>query len=161
MKLRNKKTGEIPDKIETIAYIQWSAKIMMVYINTAGERIMNHYDSLKEFNEEWEDYEEPKDYFYIASDGKVHICEDNNDGFDKGCESIGNRFATREEAEQAVEKLKAWKRLKDAGVMFKGWGWEKHLGNYVVLGTKDADCLPDEIELNEVKDLNLLFGGKE
>lgn len=35
--------------------------------------------------------------------------------------AIGNYFETREEAEKAVEKLKAWKRLKDSGLKFKDW----------------------------------------
>lgn len=63
MKLRNKKTGETPDKIETITYIQWSKKIMMAYINNDGERIVKQYDSLEAFNEEWEDYEETLPFF--------------------------------------------------------------------------------------------------
>lgn len=33
---------------------------------------------------------------------------------------IGNYFETKEEAEKAVEQLKAWKRLKDKGFEFCG-----------------------------------------
>lgn len=32
--------------------------------------------------------------------------------------SIGNYFETKEEAEKAVERLRAWKKLKDGGVKF-------------------------------------------
>ena len=62
MKLKNRKTGEIPAKIETITLIQWSGKIMMVYIREDGERILGYYDTLADFNEDWEDYEEEKSW---------------------------------------------------------------------------------------------------
>ena len=49
MKLRNKKTGKIIDKMFPESFV----------INS-GEQIYR-YNSLTELNEEWEDYEEPKD----------------------------------------------------------------------------------------------------
>ena len=69
--------------------------------------------------------------------------------------SIGNWFETEEEAKEAVEKLKAWKRLKDAGFEFCGWKgrFEEHPG-----------CIAysfDDYYGGCAKDLDLLFGGEE
>lgn len=93
MKLRNKKTGEIV-----------------------------------EFNEEWEAYKEFKDitYWYIDILGKVGFSTEILDevvGTPNNIlllKSIGNYFETKKEAEKAVEKIKAWKRLKDLGFSFDG-----------------------------------------
>lgn len=81
----------------------------------------NHWDytSLAELNEEWEDApEEPKEYWFIGYDAQVEcISENDSDGIELD-KSIGNYFETKEEAEKAVEKLKAFKRLKDKGFRF-------------------------------------------
>lgn len=145
MKLRNKKTGEVynacriafGESIESLERTQWK--------------------TLKEFNEDWEDYEEPKEceYWYIEADGKILQCHKPtfiNHLLDKQKE-IGNYFETREEAEKAVEKLKALKRLKDKGFRFAGWNWPLRVLSFEI----------DEEELSEEtgKDIPLLFGGEE
>ena len=100
MKLRNKKTGEI--------------------VEATDFNIISDYNSLAELNEEWEDYEEKG--WYITENGEVRenrslgIVEEESE-----YRKIGNCFRTKEEAEKAVEKLKAWKRLKDAGFRFQFW----------------------------------------
>ena len=111
-------------------------------------------NSLAELNE-WEDYEEPKDFWYIDNECGV-MCESTDPSlWDKKyaiefMKQIGNYFETKEEAEKAVEKLKAWKRLKDSGFVFCGKG----------------DCL-DTIKFDygpagyNNQDFNLLFGGEE
>ena len=70
--------------------------------------------------------------------------------------SIGNYFDTREDAELAVRKLKAWKRLKDKGFRFEGWDNTDH-------STIHNFSLFVAIENLEIinKDLDLLFGGEE
>ena len=68
---------------------------------------------------------------------------------------------TKEEAEQAVEKLKAWKRLKDAGfVFYRKWDSKDPEGAfyYVEIHAK-IDPVPSDTEF--MKDLDLLFGGEE
>jgi len=115
----------------------------------------------------WEEYkgpileEEPKHWF-ISEFGFVYCVEAVR--MDKKrvneIQATGNYFATKEEAEKAVEKLKAWKRLKDTGAMFKEWFWDKHYGTCIILGTKDTSSIDDEDEQNR-KDLDLLFGGEE
>lgn len=67
-------------------------------------------------------------------------------------EELGNHFETKKEARQAVERLKAWKRLKDKGFSFKGY--DDYNIDYELTGR----CVwTDETE----KDLDLLFGGEE
>ena len=69
---------------------------------------------------------------------------------------MGNHFGTLKEAEKAVEKLKAWKRLKNKGFRF--------LGYYSRLGeTKSKGEIGFETDDYEgiKQDLDLLFGGEE
>ena len=139
MKLRNKKTGEIES---------WD---------------IGRYNSLKELCEEWEDYEKPKGYWFIAIDGTVLFHEleldnaRNNIIKDENLTLIGNYFETREEAEKAVEKLKAVKRLKDNGFRFKGL--EKR-GRYINF-YQGKSYETDKQCQQAMQDLDLLFGGEE
>lgn len=98
MKLRNKKTGAIY-KIEDIDLGNNADGIWLG---------LTKYNSLAELNEEWEDYEEPKASMHVT--GPVE--KDDN--------TVLIEFYTHEEAKKAVEKLKAWKRLKDKGFRFEG-----------------------------------------
>ena len=133
MKLQNKKTGKV---------VEW-------FNNTDGI----FPNSLAELNEEWEDYEEPKDHYYIDFDGDIMIVEAlDYEPKIKEMKQIGNYFETKEEAEKAVEKLKAWKRLKDKGFRFidhidrdTGQGMTRYEWDGYING----------------EDLDLLFGGEE
>ena len=128
------------------------------------ERFLRSHGFIKEDKCDWEDYEEPKEYWYINDlDGKPMKCElrycpvrDFDDWSEKR-KKIGNYFETKEEAEKAVEKLKAWKRLKNKGFMFELW---------------DYDGYNDEVETGRIlfrinkfseedKDLDLLFSGED
>ena len=153
MKLRNKKTGEIIEH---------------------GIRVIgsdsNIYNSLAELNEEWEDYEEPfSTSFYTIVDGKIKHCifyreriaccpddawaylKDDGREHIKQLKEVGLYFETKEEVEKAVEKLKAWQRLKDKGFKItmrgcKGNAWlEANWGNLQ----------------GDYSDVLSLFGGKE
>ena len=87
MKLKNKKTGEIRELPDGFF---------------CG-------DSLKKICEEWQDYEEPKEWWYIDIHGPHKVT--NDDEYYKqvkaASKEIGNYFETKEEAEEVVEKLKA------------------------------------------------------
>ena len=111
MKLQNKKTGGLATLVEN--------EDCLTLKTDAG---FHHYLSLAELNEDWEDYEEPKKYYYITSCGEIthrgYRLWENESVYDKKRKQIGNYFETEAEAEKAVEKLKAWKRLKDGGVKF-------------------------------------------
>ena len=69
---------------------------------------------------------------------------------------IGNYFDTREEAGQAVEKLKAAKRLKDKGFVFKGVNEDD---GSIKTGLSKGVKICDSVEFYE--DMSLLFGGEE
>lgn len=113
MKLRNKKTEEIGTP---------RVNYQELYVDTENGYTYN-YKSLQKMCEEWEDVpEEPKEwYWYIEDNGVIQSSchyEDLHPTLDKARKEIGNYFETKEEAEKAVEKLKAWKRLKDKGLYF-------------------------------------------
>ena len=165
MKLRNKKTGEIgclqcsfgktPEKITVVQYID----------GKRGSKVW-YYDTLAELTEDWEDYEEPKKGWYLSSLGLTIENAFGDDGFRKRLESICNYFETEEEAEKAVEKLKALKRLRDKGFKFTGFSegeikfkLDEEYSEFTYKGY-DEGCefyLNDEVD----RDLTCLFGGEE
>ena len=118
MKLRNKKTGEI---MQLSVKCENGGELRTFDLNTNTDKPI----TLAELNAEWEDYEEPKEYWHIDCDGEIEDDEYEGTSFDKDCKAIGNYFETKEEAEKAVEKLKAWKRLKDKGFRFGHWVTER------------------------------------
>ncbi len=147
MKLRNKKTGEIG----YTAVLQ--SKAIVVMDENAIQ--LASYTTLAELNADWKDApEEPKEYWYIdTTEGAIveHTCE-QFELTDKERKEIGNLFETEEEAELAVRKLKAWKRLKDKGFRFidhidrdSGQGMTRYEWDGYING----------------EDLDLLFGGEE
>lgn len=142
MELRNKKTGEIRE-------------IKNILIDG-----MFNVKSLAELADEWEDYEEPKKHhYYIEPRGQVI---ELSFGYDidelkEELGEIGNYFKTKEEAEKAVEKLKAWKRLRDEGFKFKSWyGGSKNI-DYEITSLENETYIPRQI----CDDLDLLFGGED
>lgn len=153
MKLRNKKTGDIVD----IADLDFTSDNFAIWLSTTK------YSSLAELNEEWEDYEETKGTYFINTQGDVQFWDSSSfaypDDWTKEKE-IGNYFGTKEEAEKAVEKLKAWKRLKDKGFRFGHWVTEREKK----CGKVEFKC--DDIQLGFDKaqkfynDITLIFGGE-
>lgn len=155
MRLRNKKTGEI---IETDFGLSISIPDDEKLYGCDTYTQLKGYTSLAELNKEWEDAsEEPKEHWYLDSIGKPIKKVFGDDDFIQTLEAIGNYFETKEEAEKAVEKLKAWKRLKDKRVKFYGWR-RNQTGTYDLL-VRWEDRIPRSYEVK--KDLDLLFGGEE
>ena len=101
--------------------------------------------------------EEPKEYWYIDYDGGILCCETDNSSAEKMMINMGNHFESLEEAEKAVEKLKAFKRLKDNGFHFIGWQSE-YKGDSIDFY---VDWLASESKVALTNDLDLLFGGEE
>ena len=141
MKLRNKKTGEI---IQLNVKCENGGELRTFDLNTNTDKPI----TLTELNEEWEDYEEPKKHYSITQFGDV---VDEVDGYMSETidemKEVGNYFSSREEAEKAVEKLKAWKRLKDKGFRFidhidrdTGQGMTRYEWNGYING-EDLDLL--------------------
>lgn len=144
MRLRNKKTGKV---------IEW-------FNNTDGI----FPNSLAELNEEWEDYQESETFWYISPTGtpiksttsiydplEIHLMK-----------RIGNYFESEEDAEMAVEKLVALKRLKDEGFRFTGYShydWNGNESPAIAFEYSDFDKMFDDKRV--VADLDLLFGDKD
>ena len=158
MKLRNKKTGEIVE-VESL-YLTQTQELYLNYINEENKQKVYITDKIASFNLDWEDYEEPKEYWRITDLGELKsIRLDQHHQNIKKCKEIGNYFETKEEAEKAVEKLKAWKRLKYKGFKFDLWDYDG--GNYQEkIKTGRILFRIKDYEEND-KDLDLLFGGEE
>lgn len=166
MKLKNKKTGEIKD-VESLGHEKslrdkYGPQITLSW-NTEYENLgeCRTYNSLAELNEEWEDApEEPKEYWYISAYGNLAKTDVMTD-LHRGAEEIGNLFDTKEEAEKAVEKLKALTKLCKKGFEF----------NSVEMFGSGLIRIEASIPINEkttlqersniIDSLYLLFGGEE
>lgn len=61
MKLRNKKTGEI---VELVGCMAKNMRIFLRFKDLNGV-FKFEVNSLAELNKKWEDYEEPKDFWFI------------------------------------------------------------------------------------------------
>ena len=137
MKIRNKKTGEIVIKHLAIK---------------GNNEVAKTYNSLAELNEEYEDYEETKEYWSVEMLGEPINVTGLSSLLLEKLRKIDNLFETKEEAEKAVEKLKAWKRLKDKG--FKP--------DAVVDSFFCIDIFMKGKPYEEIKeDLKIVFGGEE
>lgn len=160
MKLRNKKTGEIVFATMKASYGGGELQIRYYPLDNAEDTQFKEYRSISELNEEWEDVsEEPKEHWYIDSDGEVYPTGGLNRFDLDRMANIGNLFETKEEAEKAVEKLKAWKRLKDKGFKFTSWG-NGILLQKTIAGQFRYEFPRDKMDDIE-KDLDLLFGGED
>ena len=149
MKLRNKKTGKIINSEDLFTDD---------FIIDLFSKSFSYFDAkVNEIQKEWEVYKDPTDkYFFITWSGDVD--DETDDGFevDKRCKEIGNYFKTKKEAEKAVKKLEAWKRLKDKGFVFKGINMsDGSIKTGLSKGLSLDDCE------GFYSDMELLFGGVE
>jgi hypothetical protein len=153
MKLQNKKTGEIRTA---------EAREDGIYLYNEITEQWYKYE-LDLLAKGWEYYEEPKEFYYITVDG--YVVKDNDTitkNFADDLESIGNYFETEEEAEKAVEKLKAWKRLKDKGFKFRGCHFENEcFGDLICCDTDEYIKVGSEEYKRIQEDYDFLFGGEE
>ncbi len=154
MKLKNKRTGEIGE-------LQVTEKHCAVAVgNGTASCGIEIYSSLAQLFKEWEDYEEPKDFYIVEQRGIVGSRFNTGNEYVKQFKEIGNYFETKEEAEQAVEKLKAFKRLKDKGFRFEGWTFDDGLRISICTNIDSEGIYNDDKK--EIKNiLDLLFGGEE
>lgn len=107
-------------------------------------------DWFEEINESnrWKP-EMDNEYYYVGNCGNVYnddwiSCDVDRDRFE-----IGNCFKTEEEAERVVEKLKAWKRLKDSGLRFKDWNKINYDKTFCI----NAEIEHDVVAFDFLKDL--------
>ena len=144
MKLRNKKTGEIGTP--RIAYQEF-------YIDTEN-KMTYCYKSLQEVFAEWEDApEEPKGIqciYYVN-----HFDAAKINGVIVG-------FESKAEAEKAVEKLKAWKRLKDTcNFRFTHWVIDKEKAGGKICFRADEKMITFDEAKRFYNDFYLLFGDED
>ena len=148
MKLINKQTGEIA----TLTLSSNGEELLLMRNN----EMITHNVKLSDL-EDWKDYEEPKEYRYIDDAGVIQIDQVLSSEINMR-KSIGNYFETEEEAEKALEKLKAWKRLKDKGISFE----VKVIDRKWYLEPKAE---PQQRTFDEAydafKDIMFIFGGEE
>lgn len=150
MKLRNKKTGEIGYLIV--------GKGNDHYVVTNDEwEDCGKYNSLTELTEDWEDYEEPKEHWCITMYGGITRIKDNEEPVDD-LKEIGNYFESKEDAYDALDELKAWKRLKDRGFRFKTIHRNPQ-GTYNIYANFEGHIPPSSNDISS--DLNICFGGEE
>lgn len=148
MRVKNKKNNEV-GILEIVVPEKDVADEAIIFDEVSGD-ILGRASSIAELNEEWEDYEEPERHWIIDT------MNDRVEDFDVPMafnESIGNYFDTREEAERAVEKLKAWKRLKDKGFKFKSWKT-----NEGIVHIETSFNAWDDINRETIEDIDTLFG---
>lgn len=138
MKLRNKKTGEI------VLFGEGIVDLRKIGCANVAEMIETG----------WEDYEE-KEYFYLDMDGDIrHTINQSMVEYSK---EIGNCFSTKYDAEKALDRLKAWKFLKDNGITFS---LDENNGEpYIKIHSKDETGSLEKI-IKIYNDLDLLFGGE-
>ena len=157
MKLKTKfqdedfELGEVVDATISVTPLDEHIKV-----KAKGKQGREHFfniSRISELFELFEDYEGPKEYYAIDLQGDTikwarHSWDEKTTNKIK---EIGNYFESKEEAEQAVKKLKAWKRLKNNGFKFKG----SQLQNLNIKFWLDHGYT----EMGD--DLDLLFGGEE
>ena len=151
MKLRNKQTGEIG----YFCFANWNDPVLII-MDKNGVQLAK-YNSLAELERNWEDYDETKELYWCIGDNGVLISsyhyEKLHPTLDKYRKELGNYFKTKKDAEKAVEKLKAWKRLKD-----KGFRLDATVGD--TLFCLDIFMRDDAYEPLK-DDLKIVFGGEE
>ena len=137
MRLRNKKTGQEGNFI-----------INKDHFECVDLDLVPEYNSLAELNEDWEDYEEPKgsalDLMILTLTNFI----ENEPDEDK---------VNLEDCKQMLDRLKAWKRLRDKGFKFTYWNGGARQINFEIRSLENEYYIPRQI----CDDLDLLFGGEE
>lgn len=139
MKLRNKQTGEI------VVFGDGIVDLNIIGCKNVAEMIETG----------WTDYEEPKGNWTIDPMNENYIDDGKYTAPDEleRYEELGLKFNTKEEAEKAVKKLKACKRLKDKGFKFNDWHSRLKNGVTIYAHYDEGKGIVD--------DLNMLFGGED
>ena len=117
------------------------------------------------FDEWFEEIEESKawkpeergEYYYINYSGSAFLDIYDSGELDSCLFEIGNCFKTKEDAEKAIEKLKALRRLREKGLRFDGTKWRNHYyeDNHFTIKSHFDGELDNLADINE--DLSMLF----
>lgn len=156
--------GEVVEGVIVECLGKHEEELRVIATAAKGGQHTFYYSSIKKFMDDWEDYEEPKKYWFIDAYGNIvqnEITKHYGDEYTdmtyayENQKQIGNYFETEEESEKAVERLRAWKRLKDKKFKFRKWrtadlGGDKY---YFVIQAEADDA--------DKADLDLLFSGED
>ena len=159
MRLKNKKTGEIVDLVKGYIKDSYYGQKIEIKPLAISNKEGYMYNSLAELNEDWEDYEEPKVGYIIDPMEEDYMSADDS-GYEESdverAKELGIWLETKEEAEKAVECLRAWKRLKDKGFEFRWIDMQTGQIKYSFFLEKGQ-----KFTRGDEDDLLLLFGGEE
>lgn len=99
------------------------------------------------------------EYWFIESDGLIrkYPYSTQIEYILNRQKAIGNFFKTKYEAEKALDKLKAWKSLKDNGITFSLD--ENNCEPYIKIHSKEETGSLEKI-IKIYDDLELIFGGE-
>lgn len=146
--------GEVVDGVIVECLGKHEEKLRVIATAAKGGKSTFYYSSIKKFMDDWEDVpEEPKGI-------KDIYC---------GADTVYIEMHNEKEVVEAVEKLKAWQRLKDKGFKFDGWE-DLHakmgiddfmLFNRNIIDTDNVIGFRMDDYHDCIKDLNICFGGKE
>ena len=170
MRLKTKFQDEDFDLGEVVnanIYYGGSDRIKIVATSRRGGEHSFYYESLKELSKMFEDApEEPKEYWFIDEFGLVqkeieYYYEDNKEAVHDKRITVGNYFETKEEAEKAVEKLKALTKLCKKGFEFNS---VEMFGSGLIrieasIPINEKTTLQERSNITD--SLYLLFGGEE
>lgn len=165
MRLKTKFQDEdfdLGEVVEANVYYGGNGRIKVIAEPVRGGMITFYFETLKELSKMFEDApEEPKEFWYIENDGDIDKETYDGDDYEKRMIKIGNYFESKEEAEKAVEKLKALTKLCKKGFEF----------NSVEMFGSGLIRIEASIPINEkttlqersniIDSLYLLFGGEE
>lgn len=156
MKLRNKKSGVIAE----FGYIKDLIGCVEMMVRVEGKPVFKTYDAMIEIMDEWEDYDDHGEYWTLDGYGEIMRTkyDELGTGATKRDIELGNYFKSRKEAERAVNKLKAFKKLKDLGFRFDGIRFRE---NNVFIKVKiDADHEFTDADAKKFNQLmHFVFGG--
>ena len=163
--------GEVVEGVIVECLGKHEKELRVIATAAKGGQHTFYYSSIKKFMDDWEDApEEPKKYWFIDAYGNIvqneitkHYGDEYTDMADayESQKQIGNYFETEEEANKALEKLKAFTRLKDKGFKFNGIEVFSE-GLLEIDGVLSALKGADNAErLKMIDDLNTCFGGEE
>lgn len=109
-------------------------------------------------------HQKNRKYWYIAHNGIVGCFEYDDDwqymdfNWQDRLKQIGNYFESEEEAKQAVERLRAWKRLKDYNVKFNLDFIRNRIDFTYSINNPLLDVLDGEEQI--FNSMKIVFGGK-
>ena len=144
---------DLGEAVEANIYYSGDDKYKIMTRTTKDKINTFYFKTLKELNEMFEDYEGPKEYWFVNDIGEVEAIEEDGSEEIEDAKQIGNYFEAKEEAEKAVEKLKAWKRLKDKGFKFAYCEEVEGYDDMIRIMAYPGDC--------DMEDVKELFGGEE